>query len=234
MAFGRIRSNAWRPTVEDESMPGHEVAPAIPRRTPSKEPIQINAFEMARRGNTQLLPLFPYTGPGDIVPCCSAFQSDGSGVSIGYFVHTNDVDEVAICLGGGGARRTGDVHVGARSHGVGGGGTEAFFGVMTVTQRQREEGDQSEAVAFQCESCSTELFKYAFGGAAYEAERPGLLPSVVGGFEAARDYNAGDRKCPSCGHTNPPFPLQSWGWAQHVRATQITNLARQALAEARR
>jgi hypothetical protein len=97
----------------------NEMAPALPRRIPLKEPMKVNAFEMARRGNRQLLPLFPYTGPGDIVPCCAALKSDGRGGSIGHFVHTNDVDEVAVLLGGDGARRTGDVFVVSRSHGVG-------------------------------------------------------------------------------------------------------------------
>jgi hypothetical protein len=218
--------------VEGMKMAKNEMAPALPRRIPLKEPMKVNAFEMARRGNTQLLPLFPYTGAGDIVPCCAALKSDGRGGSIGYFVHTNDVDEVAIVLGGDGAKRTGDVFVGPRSHGVGGSSTEAFSAVMVIAQRQRDEGEQVEAVTFQCESCNGELLKYSFGGAAYEAGRPDLLPTIVGGFEAARDYNAGDRKCHQCGHVNPQFPLHIWGWGHHVFVSEIASRARQALVEA--
>src|SRR5580658_848549 len=86
-----------------------------------KEPMKVNVFEMARRGNTQLLPLFPYVGPGDIVPCSSAFKNDGSGQHrIGYFVHTNCVDEVAVVMGGEGRRRTGAWSGGPKSQAAAG------------------------------------------------------------------------------------------------------------------
>ena len=46
-----------------------------------KVPMKVNAFDFIRGANTQLLPLFPYPGPGAIVPCCAAFESDGSGTN---------------------------------------------------------------------------------------------------------------------------------------------------------
>jgi hypothetical protein len=202
-----------------------------------KEPLKVNVFEMARRGNTQLLPLFPYIGPGDIVPCCAVFKNDGSGQHrIGYFVHTNCVDEIALVMGGEGRRRTGDVFVGPRSHGVGGDVTTPFFAVSVITQRQLEQGDQPEAQIFQCEKCNTDVFKHEWGNGDDAALCAPLLPTVRGSLEATEAWNASAerRRCPKCAHENPPFPLQMWGWGQHVRATQITEQARKALEQAGR
>lgn len=205
--------------------------PAIPRAEPEKEPMKVNAFDMGRRGNTQLLPIFPYVGPGSIVPCCAVLENDGTANQIGYFVHTNAADEVAVCIGGEGRGRTGDLFVGPNSHGVGGDGKDPFYAVMVITQRQFESGQQDEALTYQCEACNAELLHYPFGGPEYEAARPGILPSIIGGFEAASTYNSMDRRCPKCGHDNPTFPLHFWGWAQHVRASKIANRARAALQE---
>jgi len=202
-----------------------------------KDPMKVNVFEMARRGNTQLLPLFPYLGPGDIVPCCAAFMSDGSsGQHRGYFVHTNCVDEVAVVVGGEGRGKTGDVFVGPRIHGVGGDSTTPFYTVNVITQRQLEQGDQLEAHTFQCEKCNAEVFRYAWGDGDYAALRSPVLPTVCGSFEACEAWNASAerRRCPKCAHENPPFPAQLWGWGQHLRATQITEQARKALGQAGR
>ncbi len=196
--------------------------------------MKVSAFDMARRGNTQLLPLFPYTGPGDIVPCCACLAGDGKPHGVGYFIHTNSVDEIAISLGSEGMNRTGDVWVGSRTHGVGGDSPNPFYAVFVITQRQLEQGDQPEALAFQCEKCSAELYRYAFGGAEYEASRPPVLPTIAGSFEFADNFNASAelRHCKACGHDNPPFPLPFWGWGQHMRSTGIIERGRKALLEA--
>lgn len=206
--------------------------PPIPRADPDKEPIKANVFEVGRRGNTQLLPIFPYVGPGCIVPTTAVLENDGTPHKVGYFVHTNDADEVVISLGGEGRGRTGDVFVGPNSHGVGGDGSEPFYALMVITQRQFDEGEQKEAITFQCEACNTEIIRYAFGGPEYEAARPGVLPSIIGAFEAAQAYNAMDRRCPKCGHDNPEFPLPFWGWGQHVRASNVAFRARASLERA--
>lgn len=216
---------------------GHlDEEPALPGRTPGKAPLHINAFEMARRANCTLIPLFPYTGPGDIVPCTAVLYSDGKPRSVGYFVHTNSVDEVALTLGGDGRLRTGDVHVGPRSHGVGGDTTAPFYAVMVITQRQLDEGDQPEALAFNCEKCSAEIFRYEFGKEGYAETCEPVLPSINGSLEAAEALNNSEanRHCQACGHDNPPFPLPFWGWAQHVHASKITKRGLEALEGAGR
>lgn len=209
--------------------------PVMPSPAPDKVPMKVNAFAVARQGNSQLLPLFPYIGPGAIVPCAAALFSDGQPNQVGYFVHSNTVDEVAVVLGSNGRMRTGDVFVGAKSHGVGGDAGEAFFTVMTITQRQLEEGGQPEALAFQCEKCSAELVKHEFDGGEEHAQVTLLspLPTIAGSFEAAMKLNSSEaaRTCSACGHVSPLFPLHFWGWGHYMHNTKITVDARRALEE---
>jgi hypothetical protein len=188
-------------------------------------PMKINAFDVTQRSSTQLLPLFPYVHRGAIVPCSVAFQSDGGGTNIGYFVHTNTVDEIAVTLASNGPQRTGEVVVGPRSHGVGGGGgTVAFFRVGVVTQRQLEEGEQTEQASFQCEKCNTELLRnhvdMTSGG---DGKRYDALPSNILTEQAVNKLNASEelRTCKACGHVNPLFPIAIWGWNRYVRNSQI-------------
>lgn len=201
-----------------------------------KVPMKVNVFDFVRGANTQLLPLFPYLGPGAIVPCCAAFESDGGGTNIGYFLHENTVDEVAITLGSNGRIRSGDVFVGPRVHGVGGNATEAYFRVATITQRQLEEGRQFEALTFQCEKCNVALMRHEFDeSAGGEGDHKGL-PTVLGSEDAVLAFNATEeaRTCKSCGHVSQPFPLQIWGWSKYSRNTRIVQKAWAAMQEATR
>ncbi|MGC4028383.1 MAG: hypothetical protein QM696_05905 [Steroidobacteraceae bacterium] len=188
-------------------------------------PMKANAFDMTQRSSTQLLPLFPYVHRGAIVPCSVAFESDGSGRNIGYFVHTNSVDEIAVTLASDGPQRTGEVVVGPRSHGVGGGGsTVAFFRVGVVTQRQLEEGEQPEEASFQCAKCNAELLRNRVN-MVHEGATPryAALPSNLLTEEAVTKLNESEelRTCKACGHVNPPFPIMIWGWNRYVRNSRI-------------
>lgn len=197
-------------------------------------PLKVNAFELVRGSNSQLLPLFPYTGPGAIVACSAAFESDGGNTHIGYFLHENSVDEVAVTLGSNGRARTGDVFVGSRLHGVGGDSSEPFFSVMVITQRQLEQGGQSEAVSFQCEKCNQPVHHHPFDeGAGGEGDYAGL-PTIFGSEAGALGFNESEeaRTCKECGHLNQPFPLHIWGWSNYARNTRIVKNASRALAEA--
>lgn len=206
----------------------------LPQPKPDKEALKANVFEKACSGNTQLLPLFPYIGPGDIVPCSAAFESDGTSHKIGYFIHFNTVDEVAVNYGAGGTMRTGDTWVGTRTHGVGGDPGQPFFAVMTITQRNLEHGEQVEAHAFQCEKCNKELARHEWNVNAMLEKHAPMLPTTVGSLESALAWNESDerRHCKHCGHQNPPFPLAIWGWAQYVRLGRIAARSRKTLEEA--
>ncbi len=207
----------------------------MPDPKPDKPPMKVNAYHQARQANTQLLPMFPYEGPGDMVSACTSIRAGGESGKRGYFLHTNMVDEVMVSFGANGRVRTGDVVVGPKTHGVGGSGAAEFFALNVVTQRQLEEGDQTEAVAFACEACSQELFKWEFS--AFTTSSPGAffppLPSNAGAAEAAARFNASEesRTCKACGHVNDPFPILMWGWDRYIRSTSVAEDARQALEE---
>lgn len=208
---------------------------AMPEPRPDKPPLKVNAYRHARQANTQLLPLFPYDGPGDIVSACTSIRAGGHSGKRGYFHHTNAVDEVMVSFGANGKVRTGDVMVGPRTHGVGGSGDREFFALNVVTQRQLESGEQLEAIAFTCESCSREIFRHEFSAFTTEGHAGFFppLPSNAGAAEAAAQFNASqeNRRCKSCGHLNEPFPILMWGWDRYLRSTAVAEDARQALEE---
>lgn len=207
----------------------------IPSPEPGKVAMKANVYRTARQSNTQLLPLFPYDGPGAVVVACAAIRAGGGTGRLGYFLHTNSVDEVMVSFGSNGRVRTGDVNVGPKTHGVGGSADLEFFAITTVTQRQLEQGEQPEAVAFPCEVCQHEVFRHEFTGVGSEgvaARFPGL-PSIVGAAHAAQAFNASEatRTCPACGHVNPPFPIEKWGWDRYDARTSIAESARNLLEE---
>lgn len=207
----------------------------VPPPAPGKVAMKANAYRTARQSNTQLLPLFPYDGPGDVVVACAAIRAGGGAGRLGYFLHTNSVDEVMVSFGSNGRVRTGDVNVGPRTHGVGGSADIEFFALTTVTQRQLDEGTQPEAVAFPCEACQQEVFRFEFTGVG-EGDAvnrfPGL-PSIVGAARAAQAFNASEanRTCRACGHVNLSFPIEKWGWDRYDARTDIAETARNALEE---
>lgn len=190
------------------------------RCQPPVVPMKVNAFSVAQQSNAQLLPMFPYVHRGAIVPCSIAFESDGSGTPMGYFVHTNSVDEIALTLASNGPQRSGDVFVGPRSHGVGGGSNAAFYRVGVVTQRQLEDGKQPEEATLFCEQCNAELFRnrvdMSHDG---DHQRYTPLPSIVLLDDLVNRFNASEdlRTCQGCGHVNPPFPAMIWGWSRYMR-----------------
>jgi hypothetical protein len=46
---------------------------------------------------------------------------------------------------------------------------------------------------------------------------------------ATLNEHESNRRCASCGHDNPTFPLERWGWQQYVQQTRTVNDARHAL-----
>jgi hypothetical protein len=210
----------------------------MPRPSPSKPPLKVNVFRFMLGGNVQLLPLFPYMGPGDIVPTGAATRG---GSNQGYFLHINTVDEVVVAFGARSSRgRAGQVHVGPRKHGVAGLDPQNpdEFRLAVVTQRQVESGPQREAVIFPCEQCATEVLRVDFGPEDVQDAKPShrfpALETTIGSAEAARRFNASEsaRICPACGHLNMPFPVQHWGWTEHMERAWVVESAVTDLLEA--
>jgi hypothetical protein len=214
----------------------------IPPPDPLKPPLKSNVFQMLRMANTALAPMFPYAGDGDMVPAATVFWG-GPNRETSVFTHTNSVDEVAICFASEKSRmRAGFVHVGARTHLVGG-----FFEdcadpdilmVIVVTQRQAErEQPQSEALTFMCESCQAPLLHHEFSskGARPEDADGGFHPwleTLTEGALCLEPFNADPalRVCKSCGHQNPPWPVSVWGWDAYQKNTDAAERARAQVA----
>lgn len=215
-------------------------APTLTLPPPSgREPRKESVFFVARAASSTLNPLFPYQDAGSIVSCTASFRGGAQAPEIGYFQHTNHVDEVAVVFGASGDMRTGDVFVGPKKHGVGGWGAQnEFFAVMTITQRQVEQGPQPETMAFMCEKCGETLLSFDFDGiradeaAGATAYPP--LPTLWGSNVIAQQFNASveERTCKSCGHVHKPFPLHVWGWDRYMFHTGVVNQASQVLREA--
>lgn len=215
----------------------HDGEPVMPAPKTGKHPLRTSVYLQARHSSTQLLPLFPYDEAGDIVPASASMRAGPGGPAVGYFQHTNEVDELMVSFGSSGEIRSGDVHVGPKIHGVGGWGEHGeFFAVMSITQRQMERGSQPEAVAFSCEKCNQELARHGFQGVLAGPERGKFppLPTIDGSARAAQAFNASEasRTCNACGHINAPFPLHIWGWDRYMFNTGIVEDACVALEEA--
>lgn len=208
------------------------------------EPLRVNIFEFIRNANAELVPLFPIYGPGTIVPAGTCQRGERS---YGRFFHHNSVEEVAMSFGGHGGMPAGMLLVGGRMHEV----KPAEYlppdgsHVVVITQRQDESGDQKESLIFRCEKCNHRLFDFGYdAGPSQTAEAYGghdddtfpMFATQWGSWAAAQAFNADvkTRTCSECGHVNPEFPTEEWGWGEWVKRHQTVNTARHALDEAAR
>lgn len=211
----------------------------IPRPRPDRPPLHTNLLNAMQKSNTALVPLFPYLHPGAIVTTGSLLR--GGERDYAHFLHHNSVDEVILAFVARGATlATGQIYNGGRVHGVNSflkdPSNPESFGVFSVTQRQVEEGEQTEAVSILCASCRQTVFEHEWDASvppdANELEVP--FGTLTGSFEAARRYNADPalRTCSKCGHENEPFPLETWGWQPYVEQSAYMRDAVELLREA--
>ncbi len=214
--------------------------PTIPPPRPDRPPLVANVFETMQRGNTQLLPLFPYLHPGAMVPAGAIIQG-GPDAGYGHFFHHNTQDEVVVALAANGAMlATGQVFVGGRVHGV-----NSFlknekdpnsYAVMMIVQRQAEEGKQTEACSLRCERCHEEIFFQEFDATpppdAREDDHPFVSVAVLPALFAAFNDDLARRTCAKCGHVNPPFPVAAWGWDRYAGQADTAARGREALVAA--
>jgi hypothetical protein len=212
----------------------------IPPPRPDRPPMRANVFETMQRGNTQLLPLFPYLHPGAMVPAGAILQG-GAEAGYGHFFHHNTQDEVVVALAANGAMlTTGQVFVGGRIHGV-----NSFlknekdpksYAVMMIVQRQAEHGKQTEACSLRCEKCHEEIFFQEFDATpppdALESDHPFVSVALLPELFAAFNDDPARRTCAKCGHVNPPFPVAAWGWDRYAGQAKTAGQGRDALAAA--
>ncbi len=203
-----------------------KIAPPSPERAP----LRVNVFEFMCTVNTALGPLFPYVDEGSIVVGVGVF-SGAPHRRFGIFQHFNTVDEIYTIFGSHGTPMpVGLVSVGAAEHYVNPGFANpedpASHVLFVIVQRQAEPGiAQHERLSMLCENCQTPLLTTAFPVNLTDAVRAriseGSCPpfeTILRSAEIAEQFNtdADKRVCAECGHVNPPFPLESWGWSRYV------------------
>jgi hypothetical protein len=204
---------------------------AAPRRKP---PLKVNVFERLQHHVSQLAPLFPYLDDGAMVPATALFMGH-AGFRPGRFSHSNTLEEVALVLAAaGGYVRGASLHVTNRTHAVTAplvnpADPEAFV-VTVITQRNNAEPSQPEAIIFICPQCNKLMARYDYD-AKLDGRDLGPVPefsTVYRSLRAAEAFNAdaGARTCKHCGHVEPPFPLEEWGWERYARHTEVVNRAR--------
>jgi hypothetical protein len=188
--------------------------------------------------NTSLAPLFPsYVERGAIVPCATLFMG-GKDAEYGHFFHENTEEEVGLVIADQGALKgTGTIMVAPQLHGVNcflkdPKDPESFL-LIVITQRQSDEGAQSERVFFRC-GCNNVLFERSFDATPVDAFEPDvdkIFLSTPHSAATAEAFNADValRTCSRCGKVHEPFPLDAWGWSRHTSQHRAVARARAAL-----
>jgi hypothetical protein len=211
-------------------------AARIPLPDGRREPRKVNVYEQMQHANTQLVPLFPYYGPGAIVYSGAIFRG-GPGYDVGHFFHDNTVHEVSFVWGASGALiDTGRIMATPNLHGVNSflrdpESPESFL-LITICQRQTDDV-QTERLVWRCSECHEHLLQHEYSATPADEEEdrfPGF-PTLNESVEPVARYNSDEaiRTCPKCGHVNDPFPMEMWGWAQWARQQRTVNDARDAL-----
>jgi hypothetical protein len=224
---------------------------AIPLPAGDKEVLKVNAFERAMTLNGQLLPVFPYSGPGDMLACEITLRGR-PGEEYGQFFHENSQEEVVYTFGSNLAMvPTGMLIVAPKFHGVNSYLKEpqdpSAFLHQIIIQRQVEAdadpSEQREGIHIRCPECQEFLLRHTFSAdptkpeehGGQQGDRYSVFPTVYQALQATDAFNSDEklRTCGKCGHVSPPFPSDIWGWQHYVQLHRVVNSCRrEMLAEA--
>lgn len=223
-------------TIIEASRPsGERHVPDAP--APGKRVLKVDIFEIAIRtvGVLQLMPIFPYLGDGDVVPCLSP-TAGRPDLDHFQFFHVNEVDETLICLASQGAgMKTGAVMKLAAKHGV-----TAFlrnphdpasFNVNLITIRMKQGDVQEEAFSLSCPKCHQTVFRRDFNVKDGPARKHYPEFYALRYYaEACEEFNSSEtnRTC-VCGEVLPPFPLHLMGWWLYAENIDIAERGREEL-----
>lgn len=204
-------------------------------KAPSKRPLKVNVFEnvMAHQGMLEQLPLFPYFGPGDIVPT-SALSISLPDMPRVHFYHYNDITEVILTMAGDGALlASGQLYLQKGTHGVttflrSANGPEAqTYQLSLIIIRMKKEGPQNEGFIMRCAKCNEIVFR--LDRDVFEGKKHAHYPELVNVrfyADAADAFNAEDRRCEKCGELQPKFPQELMGWRRYAQYVDLANRAR--------
>jgi hypothetical protein len=206
---------------------------------PCKQPLKVNVFEsmMAHQGMLQQVPLFPYFGPGDIVPTAALSLSLPEMPRI-HFYHYNDITEVILAMAGEGSLlATGQLYLQQGTHGVttflrNAKGPEArSYQISLIIIRMKSAGPQNEGFLLRCHACNEVVFR--MDRDVWQAPGHRYYPELVNlrfYADAADAYNAEARTCAKCGAAQLRFPSELVGWRRYVQYVELANRARENLA----
>jgi hypothetical protein len=208
---------------------------------PGKRPRKVNVFEgmMAHQGMLEQLPLFPYFGPGDIVPT-AALSLSLPGMPRVHFYHYNDIPEVILAMAGEGALLTaGQLYLQQGTHGVTtflrtpAAAEGQAYQISLIIIRMKREGPQNEAFVLRCAHCNEIVFRVdrdVWKGPehAYYPE----LPNIRFYADAADAFNGEERTCPKCQKVQARFPVELMGWRRYAQYAELANRARADIGNA--
>jgi len=202
---------------------------------PGKRPLKVNVFAhmMGHHGMLEQLPLFPYLGPGDIVPTAALSLTLPDTPRV-HFYHYNDLSEVVLCMASeGGLMATGQLYLQQGTHGVTtflrqpAGAEAKHYQLVLIITRMKPDGPQNEGFLLRCTKCNEIVFRMDrdVSRAPPHAHYPELA-SIRFYADAVDAYNAELRTCTKCGTEQPRFPAQLMGWRRYVQYVELANRAR--------
>jgi hypothetical protein len=217
-----------------------EYSSRIPKPSPDRPPLRVNAYEFLASANTSLLPFFPYVERGAIVPAGNLVYG-GPDRDYGHFYHQNTEEEVVLTMGERGALKgTGTIMNTPLEHGVNSflkdpADPESFL-CNVIVQRQRESGPQSERFYIRC-GCNEIIYSLAFDGTPGDVYDPRIHSNFKTLGDSARgvdEFNSDEsvRTCKRCGKIAAPFPRDTWGWNRHDDTYRFAMKAEQTLQAA--
>jgi len=216
--------------------PWFEKAPAL-----EKPPRKVNVFEqmMFHHGMLEQLPLFPYFGPGDIVPTAALSLSQAEMPRV-HFYHANDIPEVILCMASeGGLIATGQLYLQRATHGVTTfirqpqGPTGKHYQISLIIIRMKPQGPQSEGFLLRCHKCNEVVFR--MDRDVWRGPPHSYYPELANlrfYADAADAYNAEPRTCGKCGTAQLRFPTELMGWRRYVQYLELANRARSDMTAA--
>jgi len=202
---------------------------------PGKRPLKVNVFAhmMGHQGMLEQLPLFPYLGPGDIVPT-AALSLTMPDMPRVHFYHYDDVPEVILCMASeGGLIATGQLYLQQDTHGVTtfirqpAGVEGKHYLISLIIIRMKSVGPQNEGFLLRCTKCNEVVF--CMDRDVWKAPPHAHYPELANirfYADAADAYNAEPRPCGKCATMQPRFPAELMGWRRYVQYLELANRAR--------